>query len=86
MGQGSSQPTGLQSCLNAVCNGRADCVAYPDTFLYQINWVDRYNLAIPVEPIAVTRPQNAQDVSGFVKCAAQNNVKVQAKSGGHSYA
>lgn len=86
MGQGPSQPTGLQSCLNAVCNGRTDCVAYPSTFLYQVNWVDRYNLAIPVEPIAVVRPQNTQDVSGFVKCAADNNVKVQAKSGGHSYA
>jgi len=33
----------------------------------------------------VTRPQNAQDVSGFVKCAADNKVRVQAKSGGHSY-
>jgi len=85
MGQGSSTPSGLQSCLNSVCNGRADCVAYPDTFLYQVNWVDRYNLAIPVQPVAVTRPQNAQDVSGFVKCAADNKVRVQAKSGGHSY-
>ncbi|KAJ8120644.1 hypothetical protein ONZ43_g2700 [Nemania bipapillata] len=52
----------------------------------KISWVNRYNLDLPVTPIAVTRPQTAQDVSGFVKCAAANSVKVQPRSGGHSYA
>ncbi|KAI1173720.1 hypothetical protein F4777DRAFT_556523 [Nemania sp. FL0916] len=84
MGQSSSSP--LESCLNAVCNGRDDCVAYPDNPLYQISWVNRYNLDIPVSPIAVTRPETAQDVSEFVKCATANNIKVQPRSGGHSYA
>ncbi|RYO77696.1 hypothetical protein DL762_009100 [Monosporascus cannonballus] len=84
MGQTPSSP--LADCLHAVCNGRDNCVAFPGTPLYQISWVDRYNLDIEVEPIAVTRPETAEDVSGFVKCAAANNVKVQAKSGGHSYA
>ncbi|KAI0527972.1 hypothetical protein F5B22DRAFT_13712 [Xylaria bambusicola] len=84
MGQSTSSP--LATCLNAVCNGRNDCVAYPSDPLYQISWVNRYNLDIEVTPIAVTRPETAQDVSGFVKCAAANNVKVQPKSGGHSYA
>ncbi|KAI0971214.1 hypothetical protein F4678DRAFT_434092 [Xylaria arbuscula] len=84
MGQSPSSP--LATCLNTVCNGRSDCVAYPSDPLYQLSWVNRYNLDLPVTPIAVTRPQTAQDVSGFVKCAATNNVKVQAKSGGHSYA
>ncbi|KAI0121832.1 putative glucooligosaccharide oxidase [Daldinia grandis] len=84
MGQTPSTP--LSDCLNAVCNGRDDCVAFPDHPLYQVSWVNRYNLDIPVEPIAVTRPDNAQDVSGFIKCAVANNVKVQPKSGGHSYA
>ncbi|CAJ2510280.1 Uu.00g061800.m01.CDS01 [Anthostomella pinea] len=84
MGQAPSSP--LADCLNAVCNGRDDCVAYPNNPLYQISWVNRYNLDIDVEPIAVTRPETADDVSGFVKCAAANNVKVQPKSGGHSYA
>ncbi|KAK8041709.1 FAD-linked oxidoreductase YvdP 2 [Apiospora rasikravindrae] len=86
MGQGSSHPSPLAECLNAVCNGRAGCVAYPDTPLYQVAWVNRYNLDIPVNPVAVTRPNTAEDVAGFVKCAASNNVQVQAKSGGHSYA
>lgn len=40
---------------------------------------------IKVEPIAVTRPETTEEVSAFVKCAADNNVNVQAKSGGHSY-
>lgn len=84
MGQAPSTP--LANCLNAVCNGRSDCVAFPNDPLYQLSWVGRYNLDIPVTPIAVTRPDTAEDVSGFVKCAAENNVKVQAKSGGHSYA
>ncbi|KAI0455459.1 hypothetical protein F5B21DRAFT_513956 [Xylaria acuta] len=84
MGQSPSNP--LAACLNTVCNGRSDCVAYPDDPLYQISWVNRYNLDLSVTPIAVTRPETAQDVSGFVKCAATNNVKVQPKSGGHSYA
>lgn len=83
---GNQQSSPLATCLNSVCNGRDHCVAYPDHPFYQVSWVDRYNLAIPVEPIAVTRPENTDDVSRFVKCAAENNVKVQAKSGGHSYA
>ncbi|KAI2637566.1 hypothetical protein GGS21DRAFT_489347 [Xylaria nigripes] len=84
MGQTPSTP--LATCLNAVCNGRSDCVAYPNNPSFQISWVDRYNLDIPVAPIAVTRPDTAEDVSGFVKCATANNVKVQPKSGGHSFA
>ncbi|KAK2026167.1 FAD-binding domain-containing protein, partial [Colletotrichum zoysiae] len=49
-------------------------------------WATPFNRARPVVPIAVVRPQNTEDVSGFVKCAAKHDVKVQAKSGGHSYA
>ncbi|KAI6087484.1 putative glucooligosaccharide oxidase [Hypoxylon rubiginosum] len=84
MGQTPSTP--LSDCLNAVCNGRDNCVAYPDDPLYQVTWVNRYNLDIEVEPIAVTRPETAQDVSDIVKCAVASSVKVQPKSGGHSYA
>ncbi|KAF3006223.1 hypothetical protein E8E14_001906 [Neopestalotiopsis sp. 37M] len=84
MGQGSSTP--LADCLNAVCNGRSDCIAYPDTILYQALWVKPYNLDLPVSPIAVARPESADDVSSFIKCAVSSDIKVQAKSGGHSYA
>lgn len=53
-----------------------------------LNWVKPYNLdaAASVKPIAVVRPSTKEDVSGFVKCAHDNGAKVQAKSGGHSYA
>lgn len=84
MGQKPSSP--LATCLDNVCNGRSSCVGYPNDPLFQLNWVKPYNLDIPVEPIAVTKPSTTEDVAGFVKCAAANNVKVQAKSGGHSYA
>lgn len=84
MGNGQSSP--LSSCLNDVCNGRSSCVGYPDNPLYQLTWVNRYNLDIHVEPVAVARPDNADDVAAFIKCATQHDVPVQAKSGGHSYA
>lgn len=84
MGQKPSSP--LATCLDKVCDGRSSCVGYPSDPLFQINWVKPYNLDIPVKPIAVTKPSTKEDVAGFVKCAADNSVKVQPKSGGHSYA
>ncbi|RKU47791.1 hypothetical protein DL546_006876 [Coniochaeta pulveracea] len=75
----------LQTCLNNVCNNRTNCVSYPSNPLYQIAWVKPYNLDIEVTPVAVIRPTTAQDISAIVKCAVANDVKVQAKSGGHSY-
>lgn len=76
----------LADCLQAVCDGRSECVAFPSTPFYNIGWVKPYNLDIPVVPAAVIRPDDAKDVSGAVKCAAEHDVAVQAKSGGHSYA
>lgn len=83
---GNTPSTPLATCLEAVCNGRTGCVAYPDTPLYQAAWVKPYNLDVPVSPSAVIRPNNADEVSKAIQCASQNNVHVQAKSGGHSYA
>lgn len=77
--------TALQSCLNTACTGSVGCVAFPTEPLYQLNWVKAYNLAIDITPAAVLRPQTAEQISAIVQCAAQNNMKVQAKSGGHSY-
>ncbi|POR37521.1 Cannabidiolic acid synthase [Tolypocladium paradoxum] len=83
---GNRQSTPLQTCLGAVCSGRAGCVSYPSDPLFQLSWVKPYNLAIPVTPVAVIRPSSADEVAGAVKCAVQSGVHVQAKSGGHSYA
>jgi FAD/FMN-containing dehydrogenase len=82
----SSSASSLQKCIEAVGNGRAGFAAFPDNNpSYQTAWVKRYNLEIKVTPAAVVRPQTAEDIAGVVRCAAAANVKVQAKSGGHSY-
>lgn len=83
MGNGHSTP--LQQCLNTVCHGRSGCVGYPSDPFYQLSWVKPYNLAIEVTPVAVIRPNTADEVAEAVKCAVQSKVHVQAKSGGHSY-
>ncbi|KDN70983.1 hypothetical protein CSUB01_10027 [Colletotrichum sublineola] len=79
---------GFQDCLNRVCGGKRQCVRYSsigkDREFFE--WVTLFNRARPVVPTAVVRPQNTEDVSGFVKCAANHDIKVQARSGGHSYA
>lgn len=81
----------LKDCLDDVCAGRPDCVAFADDGLdifntYQSNWVKPYNLAVDVNPEAVIRPNSSEQVAAIVKCGAENDFKVQAKSGGHSYA
>lgn len=81
-----NNPSALETCLSNVCGSRTGCVSFPSDPLYQINWVKPYNLAVDVTPLAVVRPNTAQEVSGIVKCASTAGVKVQAKSGGHSYA
>ncbi|TWU73200.1 hypothetical protein ED733_004375 [Metarhizium rileyi] len=83
---GNGQSTALQQCLETVCHGRHGCLGYPSDALYQVEWVRAYNQAVHVTPVAVIRPKSAEEVAAAVKCAAQNKVRVQAKSGGHSYA
>ncbi|KAL8356192.1 hypothetical protein RB601_001481 [Gaeumannomyces tritici] len=85
-----NNPSSLQSCLNQVCAGQTGCVGYPafnGDPLYQVAWVKPYNLdsSAAVNPVAVVRPRTTEQVAGVVKCAAADNKKVQAKSGGHSY-
>jgi hypothetical protein len=45
-----------------------------------------YNTRLQYVPAAIVLPTTSQQVSDAVTCAAQAGVKVQAKSGGHSYA
>jgi FAD/FMN-containing dehydrogenase len=85
MGNNASTPSALQQCLAAVGNGSTDFAGFPTDALYQTVWVKPYNLNIAVNPAAVVRPRTAEEVAGAVRCAAASNVKVQAKSGGHSY-
>lgn len=76
----------LRTCLRSVCAGKNDCVAFPGDPGYHMYWVKPYNLAIDITPAAVVRPRTTQQVANVVKCALASKVKVQARSGGHSFA
>ncbi|KAJ7726915.1 hypothetical protein B0H16DRAFT_1591743 [Mycena metata] len=81
-----SQPgSPLQLCLNDVFASNTSGVSYPQDELYQFLYVKPYNTNIPITPAAVTRPSTADEVAKIVQCAVASAVKVQPRSGGHSY-
>jgi len=45
-----------------------------------------YNLRLPYKPTVIVLPQTNKHVQDAVVCGAQAGLKIQAKSGGHSYA
>lgn len=45
----------------------------------------RYNFDYPSTPKAIVYPETVDQVAATVKCATEHGVKVQARSGGHSY-
>ncbi|PIL24496.1 hypothetical protein GSI_14251 [Ganoderma sinense ZZ0214-1] len=45
-----------------------------------------FNLRLPWKPAALVYPRDSRGVSAAVKCGAKTGVKVNARSGGHSYA
>ena len=81
---GTDRDTLAQGLVYAV-DGNHSLVAFSNKLFYQVEDVKRWNLSIPVTPIAVTYPKTSAQVAAIVKCAAAHNVKVQPKSGGHSY-
>lgn len=82
---GNSTSVAVHDCLVNAVGGNEALLASADDPLYQISDVRPYNLDIPVTPAAVTYPETAAHVAGIVKCAAEAQLKVQARSGGHSY-
>jgi hypothetical protein len=48
--------------------------------------IEPYNLRLPYKPAVVVLPITNQHVQDAVVCAGQAKLKVQARSGGHSYA
>ncbi|KAK1225697.1 hypothetical protein PQX77_011363 [Marasmius sp. AFHP31] len=75
-------PAGFVSCLNSALPTGA--VSLPGDLSYPLA-VRPHNLAYDFTPAAVTRPRTTDQVSKAVKCASDYDVKVQARSGGHSY-
>ncbi|KAM3075586.1 hypothetical protein ACMFMG_007723 [Clarireedia jacksonii] len=76
-----TRATGIQDCLTQ------HSVPYQDSS--SSTWsslIQPYNLRLPYTPAVVTLPTTSQHVSDSVTCAAAAGLKVQAKSGGHSYA
>jgi FAD/FMN-containing dehydrogenase len=82
---GSSQ-SALAKSIKGALGGDGDLYAFPGKPFYQIQNVKPYNLAIPVKPATVTYPKTATQVAAIIKCAVDAGLKVQARSGGHSYA
>jgi hypothetical protein len=74
-------PSTLSSCLNSK-NVPIRLISSPD--FGQLS--KPYNLRLPYTPAVIVLPTTVKHVSDAVVCASQSGVKVQAKSGGHSYA
>ena len=74
----------LQSCLDAVFTD-ASFRTFPQDVDY-FSKINAYNLDYPVYPAAIVRPTTVEQVSATVKCAVKASVKVQPRSGGHSFA
>ncbi|KAH8743721.1 hypothetical protein BGZ57DRAFT_338891 [Hyaloscypha finlandica] len=83
---GSSQSSPLVSGIKAALGWDEKLFAFPSKFAYQLEDVRPYNLTIPVKPVAVTYPKTSAQVAAIVKVAADAGLKVQPRSGGHSYA
>ncbi|KAK5788731.1 hypothetical protein VI817_009689 [Penicillium citrinum] len=79
---GNSQSVTGHDCFLAAVNNDASRVAFRGS----LHPVPLYNTDIPVVPAAITYPETTEEVAAIVSCAADHKYKVQARSGGHSYA
>ena len=74
----------LQDSLDAVFTD-ASLRTFPQDHDY-FSKIKVYNLDYPIHPAAIVRPKTVEQVSAAVKCAVKAGVKVQPRSGGHSFA
>ncbi|KAE8356261.1 hypothetical protein BDV28DRAFT_154740 [Aspergillus coremiiformis] len=84
MGNAVSVPG--HDCLVSAVGGNGLQVQVQGQSLLGLHGVHAYNLNFPVKPAAVTFPETPQQVADIVKCATQYGYKIQARSGGHSFA
>ena len=74
----------LQDCLNSAITDKS-LLTFPQDVDY-FSKTKPYNSDYPVRPAAIVRPKTVEQVSATVQCAVKAGVKVQPRSGGHSYA
>lgn len=72
-------------CLLAAVGYDASLVTFRTDAFFAWD-VPLYNLNFPVYPVVLTYPKTTDQVADIVSCAVDNGYKVQARSGGHSYA
>jgi FAD/FMN-containing dehydrogenase len=82
----STQQRALVASVKEALGNDSDLYAFPGDPLYKLKDVRVYNLSIPVKPSAVTYPKTSAQVAAIIKCAVEAGLKVQPRSGGHSYA
>jgi hypothetical protein len=78
--------TSLEPAIKAALDNDESLYAFPGKLLYEEEYVKPYNLDFKTKPAAVTFPKTTAQVAAVVKAATKFGFKVQAKSGGHSYA
>lgn len=71
----------LNACLDAA--GLTYVDATSETWDHAI---EPNNLRVPITPRAIVYPTNTEEIQAAVLCAVESDLKVAAKSGGHSYA
>lgn len=84
MGNTTSSPA--HGCLLSAVGNDSSLLAFPSQPLYESTAANPYNLNLPVYPAVVASPETSDQVAGIVQCAVEYDHKVQAKSGGRSYA
>jgi hypothetical protein len=83
---GSPTSASIHQGLLAALNGQDHLVAFPNKLLYLFEDAKPYNLDYPIVPAAVTYPKTPEQIAKIVGYASTANLKVQVRSGGHSYA
>ncbi|KAJ5778171.1 hypothetical protein N7520_001417 [Penicillium odoratum] len=82
---GAAHSSVVHDCLLSAVGNNSNLLAFQGDFRFNSE-IPLYNLEFPVVPTAITYPETTEQVAAIVKCAAHHDLKVQARSGGHSYA
>jgi hypothetical protein len=82
---GNIQSIPGHDCFLAAVGHNSSLVTFRTQAFFALH-VPLYNLNFPVTPVVLTYPKTSGQVADIVSCAVDYGYKVQARSGGHSYA